>query len=187
MKKILNLEYNMISNYIESNTIDNELKIIIRTDEQSEPDAVEQNNDMQLKNILILELCKNNNVFKPISVEVFIKMIQALIIEDIKKCRTNDTASINFGALEIRTGSSEVFKDGFKINLSTKEYKLLHLFIENKGMILSNEQIINCVWGIAYANTGMLRVAIRRLRSKIDPDNQYIKTVRGKGYILENL
>lgn len=131
-------------------------------------------------NFVILEVNNDDNTYKQISVEDFLKKIKN--IESI-----NHSNVINYDSIAINVDNSHVYKDGIKIDLSEKEYKMLRLFVDNKGKVLANEQIINCVWGIAYANAGMLRVAINRLRNKVDPNNEYIKTIRGKGYMLEDL
>lgn len=135
-----------------------------------------------LENIIIFEISNTDNSYKPISIEDFLERLK---IYDIKQKRKESI--ISYASLAINIDSTEVYKDGMKIELSPREYKLIRLFIDNRGKILTNEQILNCVWGIAYANSGMLRVAIKRLRSKIDPKNEYLKTIRGKGYILIDL
>ncbi len=133
----------------------------------------------KLDNYVILEVNSDNNSYKQISVEEFLGKLKNV---ELKLQKQNNI--INFASLTINTDNSDIFKDGIKIDLSPREYKMFRLFIDNKGKILTNEQIINCVWGIAYANAGMLRVAIKRLRNKVDPDNKYLKTIRGKGYML---
>lgn len=141
-----------------------------------------QDIDEKLDNFVILEINNNDNSYKQISIGDFLEKIKNVEL-GLKK----DKNIIRYGTLTINTDSSEVYKDEIKIELSPREYKMFRLFIDNKGKILTNEQIINCVWGIAYANAGMLRVAIKRLRNKIDPDNKYLKTIRGKGYILTDI
>ncbi|MGB4438200.1 MAG: response regulator transcription factor [Sedimentibacter sp.] len=131
------------------------------------------------ENIVIFEISESDNIFKQISIEEFLEKLKNY---ELKSKRS--TSIITYGSLKININSSDVYRDGEKIDLSPREYRLLRLFIDNKGKILTSEQIINCVWGVAYANTGMLRVAIKRLRIKIDPMNKYLKTIRGKGYIF---
>ena len=83
-----------------------------------------------------------------------------------------------------RTGEVQV--DGKEINLTAKEFDLLHLFIVNKGKVFSREQLLDTVWKYDYM--GELRtvdVHIRRLREKIEPDSaqpEYILTKWGFGY-----
>jgi len=141
-----------------------------------------QNTDEKLDNFVILQINSNDNSYKQISIEDFLEKLNNIELKSQKNKNV-----INYGLLTINTDSSEVYRDKVKIDLSPKEYKMFHLFIDNKGKILTNEQIINCVWGIAYANAGMLRVSIKRLRNKVDPDNKYLKTIRGKGYMLTDI
>lgn len=136
----------------------------------------------KLDNIVIFEISDYDNTYKQISIEDFLERLK----NNELKIKKNQNV-INYASLTINIDTYEIYNDEVKIELSSKEYKLLRLFIDNKGKILTNEQIINCVWGVAYANAGMLRVAIKRLRNKIDPDNIYLKTIRGKGYLLADI
>ncbi len=144
-----------------------------------------------LNNILGLEMNENDYIFQPFPIEEFIEKTASYIKEGLTGIKEefagiqlNNDNVIAFGDLGINPEDHEVYKNGQKIELSPLEYKLLLFLVDNKGKILTNEQIINCVWGIAYGDVRMLRVAIRRLRSKIDPYGGYITTIRGKGYKL---
>lgn len=136
----------------------------------------------KLDNIVIFEISDNDNSYKQISVDDFLDRLKNNGLK-IKKQQN----FINYANLTINIDTYEVYTDEIKIELSPREYKMLRLFIDNKGKILTSEQIINCVWGVAYANAGMLRVAIKRLRNKIDPNNAYLKTIRSKGYMLADI
>lgn len=133
-------------------------------------------------NILGFEMYKDDYIFKPFLIEELIEKAISFIKEEFSGGRSEGDNVYTFGDLEIDSENHEIYKNRQKIGLSPLEYKLLLFLINNEGKILTNEQIINCVWGIAYGDTRMLRVAIRRLRSKIDPDGRYIITIRGKGY-----
>lgn len=135
----------------------------------------------KLDDFVILQVNSNDNSYKQISIEDFLDKLSNI---EIKLQKSKNT--INYGPFTINTDSSEVYRGEIKIDLSPREYKMFLLFIDNKGKVLTSEQIINCVWGIAYADAGMLRVAIKRLRNKIDPNNKCLKTIRGKGYILKD-
>ncbi|MGD9567026.1 MAG: winged helix-turn-helix domain-containing protein [Sedimentibacter sp.] len=136
----------------------------------------------KLDTIIIFEMSGNDNTYKQISIEDFLEKLK----NNELKIKKNQNV-INYASLTINIDTYEAYNNELKIELSPREFKMLRLFIDNKGKILTNEQIINCVWGIAYANAGMLRVAIKRLRNKIDPDNKYLKTIRGKGYLLADI
>ena len=80
-------------------------------------------------------------------------------------------------------------KNGSEIFLSALEYRLLLVFFNNRGAVLSREKLLMEIWDIAgeYVNDNTLTVYIKRLRDKIEDDPQnprYIRTVRGLGYKL---
>ena len=66
--------------------------------------------------------------------------------------------------------------------LSTREFQLLQYLMENAGRVLSREQIFDAVWGEHYGDIGTVAVNIKNLRTKLDPDSQFIKTIWGVGY-----
>ena len=75
-----------------------------------------------------------------------------------------------------------------RIDLTTKEFALLHLLMRRSGEVLSRTQIISLVWDMNFdCDTNVVEVSIRRLRAKIDDpfDNKLIHTLRGVGYVLE--
>ena len=94
------------------------------------------------------------------------------------------------GKLEIDTARGIVKKNGQEVFLTSLEYRLLLLFFQKKGKVLSRDYILEELWDIAgeYVNDNTLTVYIKRLREKIEdsPQNpQIIKTVRGLGYKME--
>ena len=83
----------------------------------------------------------------------------------------------------VHKGDDEVF-------LSALEYRLLLVFLNNKGIVMSRSQLLECIWDVAgdFVNDNTLTVYIKRLREKIEDDPQnpkVIKTVRGLGYKME--
>ena len=96
------------------------------------------------------------------------------------------------GCLIIDLNTKIVSKNGMKVKLTTIEYNVLELLINNAGKLLSRAAILDNVWGYApqrIVDTRIVDVHIARLRSKIEEDtsNPYlITTVRGKGYIFLN-
>lgn len=86
--------------------------------------------------------------------------------------------------------SNGVTRDGKEIYLSALEYKLLLVFLNNRGQVLTRDKLLEEIWDSAgdYVGDNTLTVYIKRLREKIEQDPQnpvYIKTVRGLGYRLE--
>lgn len=93
----------------------------------------------------------------------------------------------NIESLRVDTISGAVTRDGEEVILSALEYRLLLMFINNRGAVLTREQLMGKIWDMAgnYANDNALTVCIKRLRDKIEDDPQdpkIIQTVRGMGY-----
>jgi len=97
---------------------------------------------------------------------------------------------ITLGALSVDTDKGTVTRDGKELYLSALEYKLLLVFLNNRGQVLTRDKLLEEIWDSAgdYVGDNTLTVYIKRLREKIEQDPQnpvYIKTVRGLGYRLE--
>ena len=90
--------------------------------------------------------------------------------------------------LELDPGRHRAFRGTQRIDLTTKEFALLHLLMRQSGEVLSRTQIISMVWDMNFdCDTNVVEVSIRRLRAKIDEpfDSKLIHTLRGVGYVLE--
>ena len=92
--------------------------------------------------------------------------------------------------LKINTNEAKVYKNGNEIVLTAMEYRLLLILLNNKGRVLSRNQLLENIWDIdgIFVNDNTLTVYIKRLRDKIEDNSdnpQIIKTVRKMGYILE--
>lgn len=89
---------------------------------------------------------------------------------------------IEIGGLCLNPASMTVSRDGSPIALSTREFELLSFLMHNAGQTLSRDRIFHEVWGTEYGEVGTVAINIKNLRSKLDPDWCYIKTVWGSGY-----
>ena len=115
------------------------------------------------------------------------------LIARIKAAMRNSgyAASVfDIGSLQVDTASGVVKKNGKELFLSALEYRLLLVFLNNKGLLITRQKLLDELWdaGGEYVNDNTLTVYIKRLREKIedDPANpQIIFTVRGMGYKLE--
>jgi two-component system copper resistance phosphate regulon response regulator CusR len=90
--------------------------------------------------------------------------------------------------LELDQGRHRAFLGGQRIDLTTKEFALLHLLMRHTGEVMSRTQIISLVWDMNFdCDTNVVEVSIRRLRAKIDDPfaHRLIHTLRGVGYVLE--
>jgi len=113
-----------------------------------------------------------------IRIEALLRRSGSLISENVLKCRE----------LELNTKSRELYIKGEKVNLQAKLFDLLEYLINNKGAILTKEQIFDRVWGFESDTTiSIVEVYIHKLRKTLAQYNydRYIKTIRGVGYMLK--
>ena len=97
---------------------------------------------------------------------------------------------VRLGSVEVDTVRGRATKDGRDLNLSALEYRLLLMFLNHPGAVLTRNQLLEGIWDIAgdFVNDNTLTVYIKRLREKIEDNPQaptLIKTVRGLGYKAE--
>ena len=93
------------------------------------------------------------------------------------------------GALKLNKNKRTVYIDNFEVSLTKNEFLLLEYLIENKGQVLTHEQMIDYIWDIDdNANTNTLAVLVRLVRKKIDMEDEpsYIQSIRGIGYKLRD-
>ena len=131
--------------------------------------------------VLGLEVGADDYIAKPFVVEELVARVKA----HLRRESRNDISvgkTIKVGEIEIRTDSFEVFKNGEPVPFSTREFQLLQYLMENAGKVLTREQIFSSVWDTEYGDMGTVAVNIKSIRDKIDPQNEYIKTVWGVGY-----
>ena len=127
------------------------------------------------------ELETDEYMIKPFNPKLLVAKVKALLRRDGKIV---DKTYLEFGDLVIDTSKREVKLGDVILELTPKEYDLLYFFIENKGLALSREKILNSVWGWDYfGDSRTVDTHIKRLRKKIG-DN-FIQTVRGFGYKFE--
>lgn len=135
--------------------------------------------------IMGLDIGGDDYITKPFKLAVLLSRINA-ILRRSNNFNQADT-ELNSNGITVQLLKGKVFKSGKQLDLTTSEYKLLRMFMENPDIILSAEQILSKLWGCDenYVDNNTLTVYIRRLRTKIE-DNpskpKMIVTVRGMGY-----
>ncbi|WP_300559638.1 response regulator transcription factor [Companilactobacillus sp.] len=121
-------------------------------------------------------------VTKPFSVKELLARIEVVLRRTNKDDSTKHEFKLNKALKSLKM-------DGRDISLTRKEYELLEFLIQNKGIVVSRDQIFDNVWGInSNSQIRMVDIQISHLRDKIEKetkDPQIIKTVHGFGYILE--
>ena len=111
-------------------------------------------------------------------------------IKSVLRRSSGVTPVVQAGNVEVDTDKGTVTKNGSEISLSALEYRLLAVFINNRGRLLTRGKLLEDIWDIAgdFVNDNTLTVYIKRLREKIEDDPQQpelIKTVRGMGYRMD--
>ena len=129
------------------------------------------------------ELGVDEYISKPFSPKILVARVEAILR------RTNqvtDDETIEYGGITIDKAAHVVSIDGNPIDLSYKEFELLTYFMENKGIALSREKILNSVWNYDYfGDSRTIDTHVKKLRSKLGDKGDLIKTVWGMGYKLE--
>lgn len=135
-----------------------------------------------LDKVLGLEIGADDYIAKPFVVEEFVARVKAHLRREQRHATVIGEDIIKVGDIELNTASLTVSKKGEAVSLSTREFQLLQYLMENVGKVLTREQIFAHVWDTEFGDIGTVAVNIKSVRDKIDPENEYIKTVWGVGY-----
>ncbi len=129
------------------------------------------------------ELGVDEYISKPFSPKILVARVDALL----RRSNKIDTSELlDYGGIVINRAAHEVTVDDKPIELSFKEYELLSFFLENEGIALSREKILNNVWNYDYfGDARTIDTHVKKLRSKIGAKGNYIKTIWGMGYKFE--
>ena len=132
--------------------------------------------------LLGFELGVDEYISKPFSPKILVARIEAILRR--KSTATGEVFEI--AGIRVDKDAHEVFVDGSMIDLSNKEFELLTYFMENQGMALSREKILNNVWNYDYfGDARTIDTHVKKLRSKLGAKGDLIKTIWGMGYKLE--
>lgn len=123
-------------------------------------------------------------ISKPFSPKILVARVEAILR------RTNQLGAkeeiLEAGGIRIDKAAHSVTIDGRSVDLSYKEFELLTYFLENKGIALSREKILNSVWNYDYfGDARTIDTHVKKLRSKMGEKGDYIKTIWGMGYKFE--
>ncbi len=145
----------------------------------------------QVDKILGLELGADDYVTKPFNVRELIARIRAVLRRYEGRQQIELSETFAFQGLSVNFGSCTVAVDGKKVDLSSREFKLLKFFTGHPGRVYSRDQLLDYVWGDeAFVEPRTVDVHISRLRATIEQDKEnpkYILTVRGIGYKFADL
>jgi DNA-binding response OmpR family regulator len=125
----------------------------------------------------------NDYIKKPFSFEELLERIK------IHFRNQNELTILNLGTIQIDIAKHSVLSHGNEVQLTNREFNLLYYLIKNKGKVCTRNQIIEDVWDIHFDyDTGVIDVFINAIRKKLNLkiEEDYIKTVRGVGYIAND-
>lgn len=144
------------------------LPIILLTAKSSEYDKV-----------MGLESGADDYVAKPFGMMELLARVKALL----RRVEKDEEENLTAGTLSVNKIRHEVMANGESVNLTLKEFELLCLLLENKGRVLTRDQLLNSIWGYEFdGENRTVDVHIRTLRQKLGSCGEYIETVRGVGY-----
>lgn len=143
--------------------------------------------DDEVNVIMGFELGVDDYISKPFRVKELM-----LRIKSVMRRYSNETSDgiIKINNLKINTNEAKVYKNNEEIILTAMEYRLLLILLSNRGKVLSRTALLENIWDVAgdFVEDNTLTVYIKRLRDKIEEDPakpEFIKTVRGLGYVIE--
>lgn len=133
--------------------------------------------------VIGLDLGADDYLAKPFGIMEMVSRVKAVLRRAYKDEKTDIVA---VGKLTLNPQTHTVRADGEKVILTLKEFELLHKFMRHPGRVYSREQLLSDIWGADYVGeTRTVDVHIGTLRTKLGECGEYIDTVRGVGYRLE--
>ena len=122
-------------------------------------------------------------ITKPFSPKILVARVEAILRRSNLLTKDDE---ISVGGIELNKAAHQVKIDGQEIELSYKEFELLAYFLENQGIALSREKILNNVWNYDYfGDARTIDTHVKKLRSKLGEKGEMIKTIWGMGYKFE--
>ena len=123
-------------------------------------------------------------ISKPFSPKILVARVEAILRRTGKSAQENEVLDV--GVIHLDKAAHMVEIDGRSVDLSYKEFELLTYFMENRGIALSREKILNNVWNYDYfGDARTIDTHVKKLRSKLGDKGELIKTIWGMGYKLD--
>lgn len=143
--------------------------------------------DDEINVVTGFELGADDYISKPFRVRELLARVKSVLR---RYSKDNADGIVKIGELSVNTAEARVLLRGEEVILTAMEYRLILSFVNNRGTVLTRRKLLEEIWDVDgdFVNDNTLTVYIKRLRDKIenDPnDPQYIKTVRGMGYLMK--
>ena len=144
--------------------------------------------------LIALNIGGDDYIKKPYTLNILLAKVKAILAryekakEGVSGASTAGDPTGIGGNIRLDTNTHKLVVDGEAVPLKAMEYKMLLYLLENRGRVVTKDELLSNVWGDEYIGEGTLAVHIRHLREKMekDPKNpEYIKTIWGVGYMIE--
>lgn len=136
--------------------------------------------DSQIKGFDVLA---DDYITKPVTMPLVIRRIEA-VLRRTEKGNQNENTIIHYKEISLDIDSFNIFVNGESISLTTREFEILKLFLENQGRVFTRDNLLNTIWGYDYfGDAKIVNTHIKNIRRKLGVD--YIETIRGVGYKIE--
>lgn len=150
------------------------------------PIIIVTSRDNEIDELLSINNGADHYITKPFNIQILLAKIGALLRRANMQGETND--KIDVKDFILNTSNNTIEKDGKVIELTKNEYKILKYLVQNRGKIVSREDIMECLWeSESFIDDNTLTVNITRLRNKLEELElkELLETKRGQGYILK--
>lgn len=143
--------------------------------------------DDEVNVVMGLDMGADDYITKPFRIRELLSRIKSVLRRYNKQTTTQAKNIIEIQNIRINTLEGKVYKNGEEVLLTALEYRLLLIFANHVGQVLTRTQLLDRIWDVAgdFVNDNTLTVYIKRLREKLEDEPQsptIIKTVRGMGY-----
>lgn len=143
--------------------------------------------DEEVNVVMGLDMGADDYITKPFRVRELISRIKSIIRRYERSNNAGLGNRLQIKDITVDFGAGKVYKEGRELTLTALEYRLFLTFLNNRGQVLSRNQLLAGIWDVSgdYVNDNTLTVYIKRLREKLETDgDELIETVRGRGYRL---